>query len=65
MKLNVIRRFENGDSKDKKEDILTKTKGKKQACSLAETILLFHIIAGEVSHVFLCFTETRKMRNTW
>lgn len=40
MKLNVIRRFESGDSKDKKEDILTERKSKKQACNLAETTLI-------------------------
>lgn len=62
MKLNVIRIFENGDSKDQKEDILTERESKKQAYSLAETPLLLH---KEISHMFLLVTETRKMCNAW
>lgn len=35
-----------------------------EACGLAETTLSFHLTVREISHIFLLFTETRKMWNT-
>lgn len=65
MKLNVMRRFENGDSKDKKEDVLIERESKfARTCNLAETSLFLHIIER-----FLIYSypsqKLEKMCNAW